>query len=105
MEKFYVMIEKQLHEKEIDIYLPELRLGFEFNGDYWHMNPLLHENNEINPSTHFTARETWEHDYKKQILAKQYNILLYVVWEYDWIYNNEKTKKDILNIINNSISQ
>ena len=26
---------------ENDIYLPELKIGFEFIGDYWHMNPLM----------------------------------------------------------------
>ena len=30
-----------LKDKEIDIYIPNLKLGFEYNGNYWHSNEYL----------------------------------------------------------------
>lgn len=96
---------KVLCGKEIDVYLPELKIGFEFNGDYWHMNPRIYSGDYYNKTLKRTAREIWEQDDKKQALAKQHNILLYVIWEYDWVYNNEKTKNDIFNIIKGLINR
>ena len=44
---------------EIDIYLPELKIGFEFNGDYWHMNPLMYRYDDENSSSHIKAIDQW----------------------------------------------
>ena len=38
---------KELNGKEIDIYLPDLKLGFEFDGTYWHADPRFYKENDI----------------------------------------------------------
>ena len=59
------MISLFLDGLEIDIYLPELKIGFEFNGDYWHMNPLMYRYDDENSSSHMKAIEQWEKDRKR----------------------------------------
>ena len=67
---------------EIDIYLPELKIGFEFNGDYWHMNPLMYRYDDENSSSHITAIEQWEKDRTKILLSDEKGVKLYHIWEY-----------------------
>lgn len=74
----------QLNGKELDIYLPELRLAFEYDGKYWHQ---LKEEKE--PGYHNL----------KDSLAKEKNIELIHIKEEDWIKNQDETKLKILNII------
>jgi hypothetical protein len=68
-------------KKEIDIYLPELNLGFEFNGLYWHSE--LHKEN----SYHYT----------KYKLFKDSGINLMTIWEDDWKFKEDIIKSMILN--------
>lgn len=67
---------------EIDIYLPELKIGFEFNGDYWHMNPLIYRYDDENSSSHMKAIDQWEKDRKKILLADTKGVKIYHIWEY-----------------------
>lgn len=61
----------ELDGKEIDIYSPKLKLGIEFNGNYWH-SELFKEQN---------------YHQEKSLLAKEKNIFLIHIWEWEW---NEK---------------
>ena len=72
---------KILNGKELDIYLPDLNLAFEFNGVYWH-NELYKDNNY--------------HLNKTEDCLKK-NIQLIHVWEDDWVYKNEIIKSIISN--------
>jgi len=63
---------------EIDIYLPELKLGFEFNGLYWHSEEWKDKNYHLNKTNHFKERgiriiHIWEDqwDFKKDIIKSQ----------------------------------
>ena len=69
---------------EIDIYLPELKLGFEYNGLYWH--------SEINKDINY--------HYNKYKYFKDKGISLVQIWENNYIYN----KNNIYNYINNKIN-
>lgn len=65
--------------KEIDIYLPDYKIGIEFNGSYWH--------SEI-------YRDSQYHQ-KKSLNAELNGIRLYHIYEYEWkdidkIYNHLK---------------
>lgn len=65
--------------KEIDIYLPDYKIGIEFNGSYWH--------SEI-------YRDSQYHQ-KKSLNAELNEIRLYHIYEYEWkdidkIYNHLK---------------
>lgn len=66
---------------EIDIYLPELKIGFEFNGIWWHSDKFKGEN----------------YHQKKQNLSEINGINLYVIWEDDWNTKREICESFILN--------
>ena len=61
-----------LENKEIDILLPEINLGIEFNGNYWHTEAIVGRNYHLDKTT----------------LAEQKNIKLLQIFEYEW--NNKK---------------
>lgn len=72
---------KYLDGKEIDIYIPELKIGIEFNGNYWHSeikkNKIYHQ--------------------QKSLLAESKGIFLYHIFEYEW----DKSKDRIVSQLNN----
>lgn len=82
---------KILDGKEIDIYIPELKIGFEYNGDFWHINPDLYGDGFVNPISHKSRNEMLEYDDEKIKNAKNKNVDLFIIWENDWVNNNEKT--------------
>lgn len=89
----------ELDGLEIDIYLPELKIGFEFQGDLWHANPLFFDESFVNPINGKTYEEIHvKDDYKKRI-AHERGIKIIEIWENDWVENNRKTKRIIKNII------
>lgn len=79
-----------LKNYEIDIYSPKLKLGFEFNGDYWHSDEFCLNRYGI------TSKEK---DLLKMNLAKKYGIDLYFIWEHDWKNRKEVVKRYIKLII------
>ncbi len=57
---------------EIDIFLPELKIGFEFNGLYWHSNKFKDKNYHLDKTNHFKDKDIriihiWEDDYDSKI--------------------------------------
>ena len=72
-----------LISKEIDIYLPEFKQSFEFNGLYWH--------SDIYKSRKFHLEKTLE--------CKEIGINLFHIWEDDWLYRKDILKSMILNKI------
>ena len=66
---------------ELDIYLPELKLAFEFNGLYWH-------NEEHKPN---------DYHLNKTELCESKEIQLIHIWEDNWIYKQDIIKSMILN--------
>lgn len=74
---------------EIDIYLPDLKLGFEFNSLYWH--------SELNKKK--------DYHYIKSEMSMVNNIQLIQIWEDDWVYNNDIVKSMILNKLNKTCNK
>jgi len=66
---------------EIDIYLPDLKIGFEFNGLFWHNENNVHKKYHLN----------------KTELCEQQGIQLIHIYEDDWLYKNNIIKSMILN--------
>lgn len=89
------------NNKEIDIYLPDLKLGFEFDGTYWHADPRFYNENDLIWHKKVTASEIWKRDNEKNLMAELLNILLIHIKEYDWIHDNEGQIKYINEIIEN----
>jgi len=77
---------------ELDIYLPDLNLAFEFNGLYWHNDSHIDKNYHLN----------------KTEKCEKIGIQLFHIFEDDWIYKQEIIKSIILkklNKISNTISE
>ena len=73
---------------EIDIYLPELKLGFEFNGLYWHSERFKDKNYHLDKTNHFRDKD----------------IRIIHIWEDDWNFKKDIIQSQILNIIGKSQS-
>lgn len=85
-----------------DIYVPALNILIEFNGDYWHANPLMYNAEDIlrYPYGETTAAERWKKDDHKRSVAidRKYNII--VVWESEI---NKLTNEQLIQLIKNKI--
>ena len=84
-----------LSGKIFDIYVPKFNLLIEYNGDYWHCNPIKYSSDYINIKKNKTAKEIWDYDNNKLDLAKNKNYNFEVIWETDY----KKNKEIILEII------
>ena len=72
------------NQYELDIYIPELKLAFEFNGLYWH--------NEINKPNNYHKNKTDACD--------NYGIQLIHIYEDDWKYKKDIIESILLNKLN-----
>lgn len=66
---------------ELDVYLPDIRVAFEFNGVYWHSEKC--------------GRGKWSH-YQKMKTCQDNRISLIQVWEDDWRDRRSVVEKMIL---------
>jgi hypothetical protein len=71
---------------EIDIYLPELKIGFEFNGLYWHSEKFKEKNYHLNKTNYF----------------KEKGIRIIHIWEDDWDNRKEIIRSQIRNLVESS---
>lgn len=81
------IIENYKDKYEIDIYLPKLKLGFEFNGLWFHSE---------------NYKEKGYHQYKKFFFNER-GISIMNIWEDDWIYKNDIIKSMISYKLNKNI--
>lgn len=70
------------NQKELDIYLPQLKLGIEFNGDFWH-----------------SLEEVKQRDAEKKTLCEQKGISLIVIKESEWDNAPETVKQKLRDAI------
>lgn len=68
---------------EIDIYLPDLKLGFEFNGLYYHSDKFKDKNYHLDKTNYFKERE----------------IRIIHIWEDDWDIKQSIVESQIKNIM------
>ena len=68
---------------ELDIYLPELKIGIEFNGEYWHSRPDVKRNDMI-----------------KRAKCRENSIKCITVKESDWLTDKARVITRIRNILN-----
>lgn len=91
---------KLLNGKELDLYLPDKKLAFEFNGTYWHMDDRFYKSTDFNKPKNKTAKEIWEYDKNKCILAESLGIKVIVIKQYDWENNRLETEEYIKSLLN-----
>lgn len=73
-----------------DIFIPELNMLIEVNGDYWHLNPKLYASDYIDQSRNVTAQGVWDADATKREVAVSKGYAYRVLWE-----SNIKQPKDV----------
>ena len=61
---------------EIDIYLPDIKIGIEFNGTFWHSDSIKEKTYHQN----------------KNVLAAKHKIQIIHIFEHEWINKNQKIK-------------
>lgn len=76
-----------LDGKEIDIYFPELKIGIEYNGDYWHSDGKVDKNYHLN----------------KYNIAKTKDIKLIQIIGSIWNNEKEKIKYNLKSLFNKTI--
>jgi hypothetical protein len=83
-------IEKYRDDKEIDIYIPEKQIGFEYNGEYYHSNAYKSKNYHLDKTLHFNKN----------------GISLFHIFENEWCNKRsivESIIKSKLGVIDNRI--
>jgi hypothetical protein len=72
----------------------------EFNGDYWHCNPLMYKRNFYNKVSKKYAWELWKKDKEKLEMANKLGYEVLVIWEKDWNENRQEVFKKCEDFIN-----
>jgi hypothetical protein len=75
---------RNIISSEIDIYLPSLKIAFEYNGIFWHSDKFKDKNYHL----------------KKTKECQEIGIKLIHIWEDDWKYKNDIVKSRISNLLN-----
>lgn len=86
VERFYKIIRNDrevIKPKEIDVFIPSLKIGIEYNGEYWHSETMKPKNHRQNKT--------------KKALDK--GVKLIHIEEKDWKRDKEKVKKYVLDIL------
>lgn len=76
------------HSKEIDVYIPDLKIGFEYNGLYWHSESVLMHNNR-SPRA----------DHEKLLEFQAQGMRLIQIFEDEWVNQPHVVKSRIANIL------
>jgi G:T-mismatch repair DNA endonuclease (very short patch repair protein) len=64
---------------EVDVFIPELNIGIEYNGSFWHSD----------------KQKPKDYHYNKTTNAENDGIRLIHIWEYEWLGNKEQIKSYI----------
>jgi very-short-patch-repair endonuclease len=73
----------RISNKIYDIFIEELNLLIEVNGDYWHLNPSIYEADYLDRHREVKAIDLWKRDAAKHELAKSRGYNVEVVWQRD----------------------
>lgn len=73
------------HFVELDVFIPELNMGVEHNGDYWHANPKFYDPDDS--TGHGSAEKIWLKDKTKIDFLSSIGIQTVVIWENEWNNN------------------
>ena len=88
-----------LSGNELDIILPDLKIAFEFDGIFWHMDSRFYKPNDVNPKTLRTAQDIWNFDADKIKRCANIGLTLYRIKEYDWITDQELIKENVKKLL------
>ena len=92
---FYAKLNKEIFiydDKKIyffDFTIEDLKIIIEYNGDFWHANPNIYNENFYHPILKMTSREIWEKQFYKINIAKNHGYDVIEIWEKDVNENKE----------------
>ena len=72
----------------------------EFNGDYWHANPDMYDENFFNKVSGLTARKIWKKDEAKYEYAIKHGYKVLVIWESEYNEDFDKTLNKCMQFLN-----
>ena len=72
----------------------------EFNGDYWHANPSIYNENYYNKAKQLYAHEIWEYDKSKIYCATKHGYKVLVIWESEYNEDFDKTLNKCMQFLN-----
>jgi hypothetical protein len=72
----------------------------EFNGDFWHANPLIFKENDIHPVFKKPCKDRWKLDEEKINIANSFGYEVLIVWEKEYIDNKDFVLKKCFNFLN-----
>ena len=75
-----------------DMFVMDLNLIIEYNGDRWHYNKNIYPPDFFDKVKNQYAWEKWEKDEKKIQLAKENGYDIEIIWESDWKKLSDKTR-------------
>lgn len=68
----------------VDAYDPNINTIYEFYGDFWHGNPLVYKENEINMRNNKKFSELYSKTIAREIIFKNAGYKLITIWENDF---------------------
>lgn len=71
----------------------------EFNGDYWHCNPNIYNENFFNKSKQMTAKQIWDLDDKKRKCAEENGYKILYIWEDEYNNSPKNTLKKCIDFL------
>ena len=83
-----------------DFVLKSLNKIIEFNGDYWHCNPMKYKSNFFNKRKQMFAKDIWSYDEMRINRVKEIGFDVLVVWESDYKKNKEETVQKCIDFLN-----
>lgn len=75
---------------ELDIFLPEINVAFEFNGTYWHSDAVIQDRLGISAA---------EYHQMKTDKCALLGIELFHIAEYDWVNHCQSVLQKIQNVV------
>jgi len=73
----------------------------EFNGDYWHCNPLKYNESFYHPIMKMTAIKIWEKDQLKNKWMEERGYPVLTIWESEYRKNPKEVLEKCINFLNN----
>lgn len=73
------------------------KVAIEFNGDYWHANPIKYKPDDLIRST--KAMNIWKKDHIKLELLRNNGYNVVIVWESEYNFNKNDLIKRVLNAL------
>src|ERR1035437_684829 len=85
-----------INTRSYDLFLTEYNVLIEFNGDYWHCNPVKYSSDYFHQVKQMFAHELWKQDKYKKELAENSGYKFFVIWEKDFDKNKQQEINKII---------